>query len=143
MNLDKELFYLGDCPEALEFILLYHKYISAVDDLIDEPVSDLAEATLNVLSLHREVLTHRFWLAHLRELTLLDALIENAYRDSERLKATHPEAARMWSMYGELMVFAVLALAKGTDHLKKISTVVRSVNYESQVKDIEYARQTS
>lgn len=131
--MDKDYF-LGEHPVALDFVLLYVRYISAVDDLIDEPVSDKAEAVLNVCVLHRQVMSHPFWRAHHDQLLLVDVLIENAYRDSERLKPTHPVPARLWASYGELMIFSVIALVRGEEFLRKISTVIRAENYDKQVE---------
>ena len=133
-------YYLDTDPVAQDFLCLYNGYIHAVDDLIDKPVSDKAEAVLNVCVLHRSVMAHPFWKENATQLLLIDILIENAYRDSERLKTTHPKAARMWSMYGELMIFAVLAIVKGEDFLRKVSTAIRLANLEEQEKDVEYGK---
>lgn len=123
-----------DDPVAWDFVQAYYRYISAVDDLIDEEISDKAEAVLDVCVLHRKVMAHPFWVAHARELLLLDVLIELSYRDSERLKARFPEASRVWASAGHMMILAVIALTKGEDFARKVSTALRSLNYEEQVK---------
>lgn len=132
--MDSKDYFLGDHPEALDFVLLYVRYINSVDDLIDEEITDKAESILDVLVLHRQVMSHPFWRVHHDRLLLIDVLIENAYRDSERLKPTMPVQARVWASYGELMIFTVIALTRGEEFLRKISTVMRAENCTKQME---------
>lgn len=109
--------------EAAHFLMVWDDLLEAVDDTVDEQTD--AEFKIRTAQRFIEVYSHPFFLKHVRELSLLVSLINNAYADSEdcalsKLSWKKELGDVLRHSSGE-MTRAVALLCGGYDHLRSIS----------------------
>ena len=124
---------LDGFPDAQEFLLLYSKYVHAIDDVIDEKITD-AESVLATFSLAKQVYSCRFYRQHADYLGPLDDLINNTYADScDWEKSASPMKRRdagALSHSGIDMFFATILICQGRDELRKVSSAIREITHK-------------
>lgn len=108
---------------AAHFLDVWNNLLEAADDVVDEPTNP--EFKIRTYELFNQAYSHPFYLAHVREFSLLVSLINNAYADSEECaKSNLPWKKELGDVLrhssGE-MVRAVALICGGYEHLRSIS----------------------
>ena len=129
---------LIDRPEAGAFVWAYCDYIHAIDDIIDEKITD-PERLLRVFAQGAALFSSRFYREYGDQLYLIEALINNDYADSVAWEKSDVkwkrENADVLRHSGSLMLYAIIFLLKGRDALRSISAKVREHNYIKHHKE--------
>jgi len=151
----KEYLDLLDGNDAAKiFAIKYAQYIHAVDDFIDRdqpcdkerPHRDLNSQLLDITNMARDVFSCRFYQENIGVLYQIDVLVATQYRDS--LKWEHAteewkrQASRFLSLCGELMIFTILGLVRGTCVLQENSMKFRDSIWSNQIKDLDKPTET-
>lgn len=108
---------------AAHFLSLWNNLIEQADDVVDETTTP--EFKIQTFQLFNEVYSHPFYLAHVREFSLLIALINNAYADSEACAQSNLEWKKQLGdvlrhSAGEL-IRATAYICGGYEHMRSIS----------------------
>lgn len=108
---------------AASFLMAWDDLLEAVDDTVDEVTN--AEFKIRTAQRFIQAYSHPFFLEHVRELSMLVSLINNAYADSEDCaKSNLPWKKELGDVLrhssGE-MTRAVALICGGFDHLRSIS----------------------
>jgi hypothetical protein len=119
---------------ATDFIVRWHGYCHAIDDVVDEGYS--AERFLQVLMMAIDVYSHPFYVTHARALRLVADLITNSYADSvawEKDPGTWRfRMADCLRFAGVDMTLAVARLCGGLEHMRRVSPVIRDFAWQRQ-----------
>ncbi len=123
---------LSECPDAREFLVAYCDYCHAIDDVIDEKITD-SEYINKLHAASLDLYNMPFWLKNAAMLWPLVHLINNDYADSNIWSASPLEWQRHQADVlrhgGNYMIFAVILLTKGREALRKYSAQIREVSY--------------
>jgi hypothetical protein len=127
---------LGKHPDgmaAYSFLCAYGTFAHAVDDLIDEKITD-PEAILKTFQLYAEVLSSSFYRKYFDYLYPLVCNINNTYADSvvfekssEQWKREHADNMRTC---GNDMAVMVVKLLCGYDDSRRVSLLFREDSYK-------------
>lgn len=131
-----EVFCNGN-QDAFEFLVNWHMYCHAVDDIIDWPKEDKKvtdEMILAAFALAGVCYSTRFYAAHAQELLPVVLLVTNAYADSVNwehdpvLKRQY--IADVMRHAGNEMVMMVAYICGGWDAMRKLSPALWERSYD-------------
>jgi hypothetical protein len=124
----------GNNTNAMAFLLCFHSYVHAVDDLIDEKFTP--DALLNCLSIATHMYSTPFWLDNSARLSGVIHIIGNTYADSLKWEKADQEwkrgVADVIRLCGNDMVVCVAQIVGGWQHGRNISERMREFAWRSQ-----------
>ena len=116
--------------EAMEWLLLWQRYVHDIDDLVDEP-GTRAEKVLATFAAAAMLYTHPFFLRHMLQLRQVVLNCTNAYADSVAWERSSVPWQQNFSdhyrHFGAEMVLAVAGICGGYAHMRSISLELRAV----------------
>lgn len=121
-------------PDAFWFLVAFHGWAHLIDDLVDEPERDRLQV-VDVAMKANVLFTSAFYQAHAQTLSVVTALIADAYRTSvlaERLGGAAARLADTIRMAGNQMVVAVAMIVGGWEHMQQISAQLWPLAWENQ-----------
>lgn len=116
---------------AAQFLSVWDDLLEAVDDVVDEQTPP--EFKIRTAELFNRAYSHPFYLAHIRELSILVSLVNNAYADSEECAKSNlawkKELGDVLRHSSAEVTRAVALLCGGYDHLRSISMKLHEACY--------------
>ena len=126
--------------DALLFLMAFHVYCHAIDDLIDGDLEKSAENILDILMQANVLYSTPFYQAHSIRLGGIIASITNTYADSVAWeKSDEPwkkSVADVIRQCGNDMVLAVAAITSGYRGMRNLSLRLREFAYKNQHQEV-------
>jgi len=125
-------------PDAMVFLLAFHCYAHAVDDLVDEGCTP--EKLLDCLAQANAMYGTLFWLANSARLGGVISQIANTWADSVAWEREDEEwkrrVADVIRQCGNDMVTQVASIVGGWRHMRSISLRLREHAYNEQHQEV-------
>lgn len=124
---------LQDWPDAIEFLCRYHNYCHAIDDIIDEHITD-PEVILAAFMLAADVYNCDFYLANRHWLLPMISHVTNTYADSVVMERStevswHKTFADAIRNCANDMAVQVVVHCRGWAVGRKLSMLLRTDSY--------------
>lgn len=114
--------------EAMDFLAKWQKYVHAIDDIIDEEVTN--EFIIQTFAQAIYIYSHSFYLSNIQNLRQIVINCTNAYADSVAFEKSEEqwqrEFADHYRHFGCEMVIAVASICGGYLHCRTISLELRT-----------------
>lgn len=129
--------YLEAClgqPDPFWFLVAFHGWAHLIDDLVDESDRDRLQV-VDVAMKANVLFTSRFYQANAQALSVVTAVVADAYRTSvlaEREGGSRGRLADVIRLAGNQMVIAVAMIVGGWEHAQQISGQLWPMAWESQ-----------
>lgn len=137
IELEMEKLYLDhpDGREAESFLKHYNLYCHAIDDLIDEKITD-SENVLSVFHLGLNIYSSNFYRKYQDILYPIINLIHNTYADSCAMEVSQEqwqkECADVLRSIGQEMCLVIIQILGGYKARRRLSIIVREYSYRTQ-----------
>lgn len=129
---------LAEYPDADRFLCCYGQYASAIDDIIDEHITD-PQIILNTFSLGEKIFSCRFYQANISYLYPILRITSFIYRDSVVMEHSDLEWKRSIAdtlrHSAHYILLGVLDLITSEDKINEISLLLHNVAYENHHND--------
>ena len=125
--------YLSHEPEAIVFLQAYSAYIHAVDDIIDEKITE-EEKILKAFGRALYLYSSNFYVKNSTSLFPLLLSIHNDYADSIKMEHSSEEwqkkTADVLRLGGFKVTLTVVGLVAGYDAMREVSMMMRKYAYD-------------